>query len=113
LHGPPDVPCPLPAVRPRGDDEPARYGTTICDTVCALLLRVHDLRAQLGAPAHSGEVVLSPDLVRASYEAAILSPLGPLDAQALLELDDAVERLEALAECLRHEVDLLQFRLSG
>jgi len=109
----PDEPYPRAVVRTRAEIEPARDGTEISDAVCVLLLRVHELRAALGAPAHSGEVVLSPDLVRASYEAAILSPLGPLDAQALLELDDAVNRLEALAECLRHEVELLEFRLSG
>jgi hypothetical protein len=73
---------------------------------------VHELRAQLGAPAHTGDVVLSPDLVRASFEAAILSPLGPLDAQTLLELDDAVDRLAKLHECLVQEVELLEFRLS-
>jgi Lon protease-like protein len=109
----PDDPYPRAIVRTRAEGEPARDGTEIAGDVCTLLLSVHELRAGLGEPAHTGEVVLSPDLVRASYEAALLSPLGPLDAQALLELDDAVDRLEALAECLRHEVELLRFRLSG
>jgi Lon protease-like protein len=108
-----DDPYPRALVRSRAEGEPARDGTEISDAVCELLRRVHELRSELGAPAHRGDVVLSPDLVRASYEAAILSPLGPLDAQALLELDDAVDRLEALAECLRHEEELLRFRLSG
>ena len=109
----PDDPYPRAIVRTRVEGEPARDGTEIANDVCALLVNVHELRAALNEPAHTGEVVLSPDLVRASYEAALLSPLGPLDAQALLELDDAVDRLEALAECLRHEVELLRFRLSG
>jgi Lon protease-like protein len=109
----PDDPYPRAVVRTRVEREPARDGSAIVDVVAGLLHRVHALRAELGVPAHTGEVVLSPDLVRASYEAAILSPLGPLDAQALLELDDAVDRLDALAESLRHEVQLLQFRLSG
>jgi len=64
-------------------------------------------------PAHTGEVMLSPDLVRASFEAAILSPLGPLDAQTLLELDDAVDRLDSLSVLLFEEIELLEFRLSG
>ena len=113
----PDDPYPRAIVRTRADVAPPveamRDGEAISDAVRVLLERVHELRAQLGAPAHRGDVMLSPDLVRASFEAAILSPLGPLDAQALLELDDAVDRLESLAECLRHEVQLLQFRLSG
>ena len=109
----PDDPYPRAVVRTRADAEPVRDGSAISEVVCALLLHVHELRAQLGEPAHDGDVMLSPDLVRASFEAAILAPLGPLDAQALLELDDAVDRLEGLAECLRHEVELLEFRLSG
>jgi Lon protease-like protein len=109
----PDDPYPRALVRTRGERELTRDGSEVADVVRGLLRDVHELRAELGVPAHTGEVVLSPDLVRASYEAAILSPLGPLDAQALLELDDAVDRLDALAECLLHEVELLRFRLSG
>jgi len=109
----PDDPYPRAIVRTRADVEPTRDGTPISDAVRVLLERVHELRAQLGAPAHSGAVVLSADLVRASFEAAILAPLGPLDAQTLLEHDDAVDRLDALSECLVHEVELLEFRLSG
>ena len=113
----PDDPYPRAIVRTRGDVEPLldaqRGGEAICDAVRVLLERVHELRAQLGAPAHRGEVVLSPDLVRASFEAAILAPLGPLDAQALLELDDAVDRLDGLRDSLVHEIELLEFRLSG
>jgi Lon protease-like protein len=108
-----DDPYPRAIVRTRVEGEPARDGGDVVGVVCGLLRRVHELRAELGAPAHTGDVVLSPDLVHASYEAAILSPLGALDAQTVLEIDDPVDRLEALAECLRHEVELLEFRLSG
>jgi Lon protease-like protein len=109
----PDEPFPRAIVRTRADVEPTRDGAQTCDAVRVLLARVHELRAQLGAPAHTGDVMLSSDLVRASFEAAILAPLGPLDAQALLELDDAVDRLDGLAECLVTEIELLEFRLSG
>jgi Lon protease-like protein len=113
----PDDPYPRAIVRTRVDVEPqndaTRDGEAICDAVRVLLERVHGLRAQLGEPAHSGNVMLSPDLVRASFEGAILAPLGPLDAQALLELDDPVARLEGLQERLLQEIELLEFRLSG
>jgi Lon protease-like protein len=113
----PDDPYPRAIVRTRVDVEPqidaTRDGEVICDAVRVLLERVHELRAQLGEPAHSGNVMLSPDLVRASFEGAILAPLGPLDAQALLELDDPVARLEGLQERLVQEIELLEFRLSG
>ena len=52
------------------------------------------------------------DLTRAAYEAAALAPLGPLDAQALLELDDPVARLARLEDQLTDEARLLEFRLS-
>ena len=70
-------------------------------------------RAELGLPAHTGDVLVDDEVVRASYEAAILAPLGPLDAHALLDLDDPVERLERVVSLLRDEIELLQFRLSG
>ncbi|MFO7592250.1 MAG: LON peptidase substrate-binding domain-containing protein [Acidimicrobiia bacterium] len=76
--------------------------------------RLHEvlvLHARLGAPVDDVEVALADDPVRASFEAAAASPIGPLDAQALLEVDDAVARLEMLAAHLREEIQVLQFRL--
>jgi len=49
----------------------------------------------------------------ACWEAAILAPLGPLDAYALLDLDDPVERLQRITALLADEIEALQFRLSG
>jgi Lon protease-like protein len=43
---------------------------------------------------------LDADPARASYEAAAIAPIGPLDAQRILESPDAVARLEALAVLL-------------
>lgn len=107
-----DDPYPRAMVELRADPEPDRDGVGAIDSACAQLRRVHELRAALGLPAHTGDVVVSPDVVRASYEAAILAPLGPLDAQELLELDDPIARLEQLCEFLGHEIEALQFRLS-
>ena len=47
------------------------------------------------------------------YEAAALAPLGPLDAQALLELDDPGARLSRLGHLLTDEARMLEFRLSS
>lgn len=107
-----DDPYPRAMVETRADPEPNRDGLAIIDATCEQLRRVHELRAALGLPAHTGDVMVSPDVVRASFEAAILAPLGPLDAQALLELDDPIARLEQLSELLGHEIEALQFRLS-
>lgn len=108
-----DDPYPRALVETRIDPAPTRSAEAISATVCAHLRRVHELRAALGLQAHSGDVVVSSDIVRASFEASILAALGPLDAQSLLELDDAVVRLDHLAELLSDEIAALDFRLSG
>jgi Lon protease-like protein len=51
--------------------------------------------------------------VQAGFEAAAAAPIGPLDAQRLLELDDPGERLELLRGLLAEQAELLQLRLSG
>lgn len=109
----PDDPYPRALVARRADGEPARDATAAIAGARDALVRVHALRAELGLPAHTGEVLVSDDVTRASYEAAILAPLGPLDAQALLDVDDPVDRLERTAELLQSEIEVLQFRLSG
>ena len=108
-----DDPYPRAVVRPRADASPTREADVAVDAARTALVRVHALRAELGLPAHSGDVLVDDDVLRASYEAAILSPLGSLDAQRLLDLDDPVDRLEHVTELLRSEIEVLRFRLSG
>jgi len=74
------------------------------------LAQVAELRAQLGEGAPPPELRLDDDPVRASFEAAAAAALGPLDAQRLLELDDATARLRALAELLSDEARYLEIR---
>jgi hypothetical protein len=56
---------------------------------------------------------LDADPVRASFEAASRSPIGPLDAQRLLELDDPCERFDRLETMLTEEAEVLRFRLNS
>jgi Lon protease-like protein len=82
--------------------------------VTRLLERVRALHAELGAAVGSEPVELAiDDPVRASFEAAAMAPIGPLDAQALLEVDDAGARTARLVELLADEARVLEFRLSG
>jgi hypothetical protein len=74
------------------------------------LLEVSELRAQLGEGAPPAELQLDQDTVRASFEAAAAAGLGPIDAQRLLELDDAGARLRSLAELLSDEARYLELR---
>jgi Lon protease-like protein len=96
-----DDPAPLPAAAGRRDE------------VERLLLRVLALRAELGEPSPLVDVRLDDDPGRASFEAAAVAPLGPLDAQRLLELDDADGRLQALTHLLSEEAEFLELRRAG
>ncbi|MDQ1480885.1 MAG: ATP-dependent Lon protease [Actinomycetota bacterium] len=45
---------------------------------------------------------------RASYEIAALAPIGPLDAQRVLEVPNAADRLDLLADLLDDHADMLR-----
>lgn len=84
------------------------------DAVERLLVRSLAMRAELGEPGVPVDAArIDADPVRASFEAAAMAPIGPLDAQRLLELDDPVERLAQLEQSLTEVVEVLQFRLAG
>lgn len=91
-----------------GDD-----GIDLRDRVQRELQRVRALRAELGEPVGDGELGLDPDPVRASFEAAAAAPITALDAQRLLELDDATERLVRLHALLVDDAAVLRHRLSN
>jgi Lon protease-like protein len=93
LHDPPAAPA---------DDEARADVVRALDTVYGLA-RATD--ARVGDPP-----VLDADPLRASYEAAAAAPVGPLDAQRLLELDGAAERLSLLARLLGERADELRSR---
>jgi Lon protease-like protein len=84
------------------------------DAVELLLARVLALAGELGHRGPGPEAaVLDSDPIRASFEAAAKAPIGPLDAQRLLELDDPSDRFEQLEKLLHDEVELMQFRLGN
>lgn len=96
--------------------EPKRVAPRATDQRAAielLLKRVLALWAELGQPAPGVDAVqLDADPLRASFEAAAMAPIGPLDAQRLIELDDPCDRFEQLEALLNDEVELLQMRLA-
>jgi Lon protease-like protein len=104
---------PHPRARVERLDDTARSASHAISDVSAQLRRVLALRSELGEPAPSLDVELADDPVQASFEAAALAPLGPLDAQRLLELDDAGERIDLLAKLLAEEAQVLEQRLAG
>jgi uncharacterized protein len=107
----PDDPFPRARVE-RLDDSNAGDVDGVAD-LAAQLRRVLAMRAELGDPVPGIDVELANDPVQASFEAAALAPIGPLDAQRLLELDGTSERVDRLAELLEEEALVLEQRLSG
>lgn len=79
-----------------------------------LLGRVLAMSAELGeSAAPVGAAQLADDPLRASFEAAALAPIGPLDSQRLLELDDPGERFDVLEMLLLDAAEVLELRLAG
>jgi Lon protease-like protein len=79
-----------------------------------LLGRVLAMSAELGDRAAPVDAAaLDDDPVKASYEAAARAPIGPLDAQRLLELDDPGTRFQRLEALLVDAAEVLELRLAG
>jgi len=84
------------------------------DDVQRLLGRALAMSAELGdRTAPVGAAELDDDPVKAAYEAAARAPIGPLDAQRLLELDDLADRYAQLEALLSDAVEVLELRLAA
>jgi uncharacterized protein len=109
----PEEPYPRAEVELLDDPLPTGDAAGARAEVETVLHQVLTLRAALGEGAPPGELRLDDDPVRSSFEAAGAAGLGPLDAQRLLELDDAGARLRTLAEWLAEEARFLELRRAG
>jgi Lon protease-like protein len=108
-----DDPYPLARVERLASGDSVGVTPELVGDVAGLLRRVLAMHAELGNPVAPIDVVLDDDPVQASFEAAALAPIGSLDAQHLLEIDDAAARLTRLRSMLEEERDVLELRLSG
>jgi hypothetical protein len=77
-----------------------------------LLRQVLALQVELGFPAPSATVELDGDPAVAAYQAIVLSPLGPMDTQELLEAPGPEARLRLLAALLDDARELLARRMA-
>jgi len=77
-----------------------------------LLRQVLALQVEMGFPAPSAVRNLDDDPVTAAYEAALLSPLGPMDSQKILEAPGTVARLTLLEALLDDARDVLSRRIA-
>jgi uncharacterized protein len=110
----PDDPYPRAEVELLGELAPRPGDALEARTdVERLLKRVLAMAAELGETPQAVGVELDDDPVQAGFEAAAAAPIGPLDAQRLLELDDPAERLAHLRALLAEQAEVLELRLSG
>jgi Lon protease-like protein len=109
----PDDPYPRAAVELLGEPTPSTDASDARADVERLLKRVLAMAAELGEAPQAVGVDLDDDPVQAGYEAAAAAPIGPLDAQRLLEMDDPGERLAQLHGLLADQAQVLEARLTG
>jgi Lon protease-like protein len=108
-----DDPFPRATVELLDESRPPNDAHDARDEIERLLKRVLAMAAELGEAPQAVGVDLHDDPVQAAFEAAAAAPIGPLDAQALLELDDPGARLARLRQLLGEQAELLELRLSG
>ena len=80
--------------------------------VTVLLRRAAALVTELGDTAAPVDLELADDPEMASYQAAAVAPLGPVDRQLLLAAPSVAARVAALADLLPGAIELLGARLS-
>jgi Lon protease-like protein len=97
-------------------DPPAGAGASVRrDRLERVLHSVLALRSELGEGDGGGgaAVALSADPDVATWQAAALAPLGPLDAQRVLETDGTGRRLDLVLTLLEEEAAVLAQRVAG
>lgn len=102
-------PYPQAMVERLGDPPAGPDAPTARHEVGRLLRRVLALRSELGHP--SPDLDLHDDPAVASWHAALVAGLGPLDVQRLLGLRGPDERLAAVAENLKELGEVLEMTL--
>lgn len=101
------------------EPEPVMTGTPeLIDELAGLVTEARRLafRLQIGHQAHAeadapGPVELGRDLALASYRAAALAPLGPLDRFEVLSIPTATERLTVANRLVSDATELLRARI--
>ena len=108
----PDDPYPLAMIESL-DDEPSGGEVEERRTAVERLLRqVLALQVELGFPAPSAVRTLDENPSVAAFEAALLSPIGPMDTQKVLEAPSTATRLALLETLLSEAREFLSNRIA-
>ena len=111
----PDDPYPLAmveAVADEGGPEDEAEAVERRTRVERLLRQVLALQVELGFPAPSAVRTLDENPGVAAFEAALLSPIGPMDTQKVLEATSTVARLELIETLLTEAREFLSNRIA-
>jgi ATP-dependent Lon protease len=107
----PDDPYPQAEVEELSEGPSGAEAAELRDQVERHLRQVLALQVELGYPAPSATLELDPDPAVAAYQAAILSPTGPMDTQRVLEEPGPTERLRRVLGLLEEARDVLSRRM--
>lgn len=109
----PDDPYPLALVEHVPHDPFPDDGGDALAAAEAAVRRALALAGELDEAPVPSTFALHPEPDRAAWQLAEVAPLGPVDRQRILEVDDHVERLRLLAELATEASAVLSFRLAG
>jgi uncharacterized protein len=109
----PDDPYPLARVARVVDPPPGPDAGERRDEIEKLLRRILAVRSELGEPVDLSHFELHRDPAVASWHAALLGGLGPLDVQTLLSVDGPDERLAELGPMLADAVERYELLLGA
>jgi Lon protease-like protein len=108
----PDDPFPQAEVELLNEPPAAAADGAVRDEALDALRTVVDLWRALDARVPDEVPPISDDPARAAFELCALAPVGPLDAQRLLEAPSPGERLSRLVGLLRDHADELRARIA-
>ena len=113
-HWLPDDPYPRAEVEVLTDDPAGATAPDVRDRVERLLRRALALQAELGEmPGAPATLTLAAEADAAAWQAATVAPIGPADAQRVLETAGVDRRLLLLEELLDDAVTVLALRVGG
>lgn len=109
----PEDPYPRAEVVPFDDRPPGPDAEARRDQLERSLRRTLALWSELGGATAGPAPRLAADPELATWQAAALAPVGPMDAQRVLATDGADERLDLVLRLLEEEAAVLAQRLAG
>lgn len=107
----PDAPYPIAEVVDLPDDHRDEQVMARVERLVPRLRRVLAMQSELGEDGVPSTFDLAEDPEVACWQAAVMAPLNPFDAQRVLATDRCTDRLELLDELLVGSAEAFEFRL--